>query len=291
MDTTTIVLLLAAIVTVSLVIIVFSQMREKARIERVRKMTAQEDAYNKAYRLLTDIPGQYLTPDLKLLLLKRMEDACQELTALKSDQPVKQWLENIAQTKKQILEKNDQRPPVKVDSPEKSTYIKELLQALFKLIEAMHKAGRIDSATAKKNLKYVLFLVHKTHADLHVFQARDFIRQNQIRKTAYAQQSQCRAIRKKMQEIMTEEASKCELKELVQKFVPELIGKEIEKATQGIFPMQNCFIRKVKMLKKPKFDITKLMEIHQGGEEEEIDMGEVVEEDGGDASGDEGGDE
>ena len=186
MDTTTIVLLLAAIVTVSLVIIVFSQMREKARIERVRKMTAQEDAYNKAYRLLTDIPGQYLTPDLKLLLLKRMEDACQELTALKSDQPVKQWLENIAQTKKQILEKNDQRPPVKVDSPEKSTYIKDLLQALFKLIEAMHKAGRIDSATAKKNLKYVLFLVHKTHADLHVFQARDFIRQNQIRKAIHA---------------------------------------------------------------------------------------------------------
>ncbi|GAB5476928.1 MAG: hypothetical protein Marn2KO_03950 [Marinobacter nauticus] len=186
MDTTTIVLLLAAIVTVSLVIIVFSQMREKARIERVRKMTAQEDAYNKAYRLLTEIPGQYLTPDLKLLLLKRMEDACQELIALKSDQPVKQWLENIAQTKKQILEKNDQRPPVKVDSPEKSTYIKELLQALFKLIEAMHKAGRIDSATAKKNLKYVLFLVHKTHADLHVFQARDFIRQNQIRKAIHA---------------------------------------------------------------------------------------------------------
>ena len=117
-------------------------------------------------------------------------------------------------------------------------------------------------------------------------------RQNQIRKTAYAQQSQCRAIRQKMQEIMTEEASKCELKELVQKLVPELIGKEIEKATQGIYPMQNCFIRKVKMLKKPKFDITKLMEIHQGGEEEEIDMGEVVEEDGGDdEAGDEGGDE
>ena len=57
---------------------------------------------------------------------------------------------------------------------------------MFKLIEAMHKAGRIDSATAKKNLKYVLFLVHKTHADLHVFQARDFIRQNQIRKAIHA---------------------------------------------------------------------------------------------------------
>ena len=74
--------------------------------------------------------------------------------------------------------------------------------------------------------------------------------------------------------------------------IPESIGKEIEKACHGVYPLQNVFIRKVKMLKKPKFDITKLMEVHQGGEEEEIDMGEVVEEDGGDdEAGDEGGDE
>ena len=75
MDTTTIVLLLAAIVTVSIVIIVLSQMRERARIERARKITAQEDAYNRANRLLTEIPGQYLTADLKLLLIKRIEEA------------------------------------------------------------------------------------------------------------------------------------------------------------------------------------------------------------------------
>lgn len=186
MDTTTIVLLLAAIVVVSLVIIVFSQMREKARIERVRKMTAQEDAYHKARRLLTDIPAQYLTSDLKLLLLKRMEDACKELSALKSEQPVGQWLANTQQARKEVLEGNDRRPPAKIDSPEKANQIKDLLQSLFKLIEAMHKAGRLDAANTRKNLKYVLFLVHKTHADLHVFQARDFIRQNQIRKAIHA---------------------------------------------------------------------------------------------------------
>ncbi|MGC8119215.1 hypothetical protein [Marinobacter sp. VGCF2001] len=186
MDTTTIVLLLVGIVAVSLAIIVFSQMREKARIERVRKMTTQEDAYNKAYRLLTEIPGQYLTPDIKLLLLKRMDEACRALAALKSEQPVQQWRESVAQTKKQVLEKNDHRPQVKIDSPQKATYVKDLLQSLFKLIETMHKSGGIDAATTKKNLKYVLFLVHKTHADLHVFQARDFMRQNQIRKAIHA---------------------------------------------------------------------------------------------------------
>jgi len=82
--------------------------------------------------------------------------------------------------------------------------------------------------------------------------------------TCYAQSGQVRAIRKKMFEIMTEEASKCDLKELVQKFIaqPDSIGAEIEKKCQSIFPLQNVLIRKVKMLKKPKFDLTKLMEMH-----------------------------
>lgn len=44
--------------------------------------------------------------------------------------------------------------------------------------------------------------------------------------------------------------------------MPESIGLEIEKACQSIFPLQNVFIRKVKMLKKPKFDLLKLMELH-----------------------------
>ena len=43
---------------------------------------------------------------------------------------------------------------------------------------------------------------------------------------------------------------------------PESIGTEIEKKCQSIFPLQNVFIRKVKVLRKPKFDLTKLMEMH-----------------------------
>merc|ERR1711918_320403 len=82
------------------------------------------------------------------------------------------------------------------------------------------------------------------------------------KKTCYAQSAQIREIRKKMTDIMREEASKCELKDLVLKFIPEYIGGEIEKACHGIFPLQNVFIRKVKMLKKPKFDLTKLMEMY-----------------------------
>ena len=64
-----------------------------------------------------------------------------------------------------------------------------------------------------------------------------------------------------MVEIMRNQASSCDLKELVAKFIPESIGREIEKATSSIFPLQNVYIRKVKILKAPKFDLGKLMEV------------------------------
>ncbi|XP_058080164.1 small ribosomal subunit protein eS1-like [Magnolia sinica] len=65
-----------------------------------------------------------------------------------------------------------------------------------------------------------------------------------------------------MREIMVNQAASCDLKELVQNCIPEVIGKEIEKATSSIYPLQNVFIRKVKILRPPKFDLGKLMEVH-----------------------------
>ena len=93
-------------------------------------------------------------------------------------------------------------------------------------------------------------------------------RQNQISKTTYAQNAQIRLIRKKMFEVMNKQVASSDLKELVAKLTPEIMGKEIEKACQGIYPLQNVYIRKVKILKAPKFDLGKLLELHgEGGED------------------------
>eukprot|EP00033_Pygsuia_biforma_P000069 GCRY01000089.1.p2 GENE.GCRY01000089.1~~GCRY01000089.1.p2 ORF type:complete len:246 (-),score=67.41 GCRY01000089.1:72-809(-) len=92
--------------------------------------------------------------------------------------------------------------------------------------------------------------------------------QGQIKKTSYAQSSQIRTIRKKMTEIITRECSACDLKDLVSKLIPEVMGKEIQKTCESIYPLQNCYIRKVKVLKAPKFDITRLMEAHGEAKED-----------------------
>merc|ERR1711957_362033 len=87
-------------------------------------------------------------------------------------------------------------------------------------------------------------------------------RPDQVKTNCYAQSAQIRKIRKKMVDIMAKEAGTVQLRDLVKKLIPESIGKEIEKQTQGIYPLKDVLVRKVKILKKPKFDITKLMEQH-----------------------------
>ena len=64
-------------------------------------------------------------------------------------------------------------------------------------------------------------------------------RPKQERDTTYARSSQIRAIRKKMVEIIQREATTCTLQQLTSKLIPEVIGREIEKSTQGIYPLQN----------------------------------------------------
>mmetsp|Transcript_85803 Transcript_85803/g.266720 ORF Transcript_85803/g.266720 Transcript_85803/m.266720 type:complete len:256 (-) Transcript_85803:69-836(-) len=85
---------------------------------------------------------------------------------------------------------------------------------------------------------------------------------NQVRKASYAYASQVKQIRDKMIEIIQREAAGQDLKGLFSKMLPEVFGREIEKACHNIYPLHSVFIRKVKIIKKPKFDIGKLLELH-----------------------------
>jgi len=87
-------------------------------------------------------------------------------------------------------------------------------------------------------------------------------RTNQRKVTCYAKTSQVKQIRKKMVDIMTKEASNSDLRQLFKKFISETIAKQIESECQGIYPLQHVYVRKAKILKRPKFDSYKLHELH-----------------------------
>ncbi|KAM9577476.1 small ribosomal subunit protein eS1-like [Trichechus inunguis] len=88
---------------------------------------------------------------------------------------------------------------------------------------------------------------------------------NQIRKTSYAQHQQERQIQRKMMDMMTQEVQTNELKQVVNKLIPDSIEKDIESLGQSIYLLHDVFVRKVQMLKKPRFELGKLMELHGEG--------------------------
>jgi len=88
----------------------------------------------------------------------------------------------------------------------------------------------------------------------------------QVKATCYAKASHQKLIRKKMMEIMQQKIQSNTLKDLVKILIKDEqgIGYQIKKECSKIFPLEdNCMVRKVKLLKKPKFDLTKLMELYK----------------------------
>ena len=87
-------------------------------------------------------------------------------------------------------------------------------------------------------------------------------RKTQLKATCYASACQKSKIRKKMREIIVEEAKSSPLKQLTDKFVERLIEKRIGRECNKIFPLQNIYIKRVKTLKKPRFDFARLMDMY-----------------------------
>merc|ERR1712216_163383 len=84
----------------------------------------------------------------------------------------------------------------------------------------------------------------------------------QVKQFTYAQTAQIRRISKKMVEVMQREVGQGQLKNLVQSLVVDKIESAMKTATSRIYPLEPIHIHKVKIVKKPKLDILKLMEIH-----------------------------
>jgi len=87
-------------------------------------------------------------------------------------------------------------------------------------------------------------------------------RRTQLKATCYAKASQQKQIRGIMSEIMIQEAQRNSLRGLAQKLIDRELEKRISKECNQIFPLRDVFIKKMKMLKKAKFDHAKLMELY-----------------------------
>ena len=87
-------------------------------------------------------------------------------------------------------------------------------------------------------------------------------RKTQLRATSYASGCQIGKIRAKMRDIMIEEIKNSLLKQVSHKFIERVIEKRIAKECNKIYPLQNVYIKKCKMIKEPRLPFAKLMDMY-----------------------------
>eukprot|EP01062_Namystynia_karyoxenos_P041156 TRINITY_DN29970_c0_g2_i1.p2 TRINITY_DN29970_c0_g2~~TRINITY_DN29970_c0_g2_i1.p2 ORF type:complete len:270 (+),score=80.96 TRINITY_DN29970_c0_g2_i1:63-872(+) len=88
---------------------------------------------------------------------------------------------------------------------------------------------------------------------------------NQSLKTnCHSQTSHAKKIRTKINQIITSHVSKSSLQKVVQDLNQNVYATEIKQKTKSIFALRECFVRKVKVTKTPKFDYERLLDIHGG---------------------------
>jgi len=91
-------------------------------------------------------------------------------------------------------------------------------------------------------------------------------RETQVSKNCHAQSSHVRKIRAKMTDIIGAHVARGDLATIVKKLQENVLGQEIGKACNGIYPVRDCIIRKVKVVRAPKFDHARLMDAHGGAD-------------------------
>ena len=84
----------------------------------------------------------------------------------------------------------------------------------------------------------------------------------QLKSTCYAKHSHVKKIRERITNYLQNAISRCTIKDVMEQLCLDSICTDMEKVAQSVRPVKDCMIRKVKVLRMPKHDVGKFMELH-----------------------------
>lgn len=171
MSGTTITFIIFAVVSFLIGLVYISQMRERARIEKIRKANVLTERHNRMQLLLHELPPQYLTNELRIMIAERSIETLNELSSLKGDDRLKQKVSQEQEFLTQLREKNPKFKPVIVQNEAKAKDVRVLLESLARFVQILNKLKRLDGNSTKKYLSHIEFSIGQSKADLFTARA------------------------------------------------------------------------------------------------------------------------
>lgn len=166
MPVTTITILVFSAICLAVAAIYFAQARERARVERVRKISNLSERYRRMQGLLHDLPPQYLSNELRLMVAERAVETLKELIPLKQDAQLRSQLAQDQEALAQLRSTPVKLAPKKVSTEEDAKNVRNLLQVLYKFVQAQNKRRALSAPDAKKYLEQINFYACQSKADM-----------------------------------------------------------------------------------------------------------------------------
>jgi len=171
MSGTTITFAIFAAICVFIVVVWLGQMRERARIEKMRKTNTLTERHNRMQLLLHELPPQYLNNELRIMVTERSIETINELSTLKNDDRLKQQMAQEQDFLKNLREKSPKFKPVIVKNEAKAKDVRVLLESLSRFVQNLNKRKRLDGSNTKKYLSHIDFSICQSKADLFTARA------------------------------------------------------------------------------------------------------------------------
>jgi hypothetical protein len=173
MPTTTITFVIFGIICLCIGAIYLAQARERARIEKIRKINILTERHNRMQQLLHELPPQYLNNELRIMIGESAVETAAELIQINNNDRLKGYLAADHEYLKELREKNPKFPPVPVKTEAKAKEVRGYLEVLQRYIQTQHKRKRLPAANAKKYLDHITISICQSKADLFCGRAED----------------------------------------------------------------------------------------------------------------------
>ncbi|MDB4838096.1 hypothetical protein OAH87_06495 [Marinomonas sp.] len=170
--TTIIVTLLLLVIGGFIAFAIWLQLKEKSRLDGLRKIAALNNQLRQVRRYLDDMPPQYQPKGMRLWLFKRTVAIFDQLILLKSDVSLTRRRNLLMEEMKNFQSNTQKRRSKPMNDEVLITEVKRLFDSFEGFLAESQQEKTINEKQSSQYLKLVGFFKYKVQSDFHAYGAR-----------------------------------------------------------------------------------------------------------------------
>ena len=206
---------------------IFLQLKEQARLEKLRKVAALNNQLRQVRRYLDEMPPQYQPKDMKLWLFSRIIAIHDQLIALQPDATLTRRRQNLATEMKEFQASKQKRRAKPMNDELAIIEVRRMFESFKSYLILAQKEKNIDADVANRYKKLLDFFHYKVNSDYHSHLARKAFLSGQI-SDALEKYKEALAQLNPIKDSAEAQATILKLQELIQEIEDDLILQKAE---------------------------------------------------------------